>query len=632
MRRRKISESQETCQRKFKQKLSEERQVIMKRLFIFFFIYIVHQYSAQESLIDTVFIDNQYRKVSKTAKIQNINSDKILQNSTSLSDLLRFQSNIYIKENGRGATSSPSFRGTTAQQTAFVWNGININSVFLGQGDINTLSPLSYENVGIKYGGGSVVYGSGAIGGSIHLNNILDYNKGFSGNLFSEYSSFATINTLASAKFSDGNFSFNFNINHTQSENEYEVPEKKFINRNGEYQNTSFNVGLAYKINPNNEIYWQSQHYDSDQHYPIFSENQTKTKYQVQTFRSLAGWKFRTRKIRNNLKLAYLEDNFQYFNDIEKARTSGGIGKQYIVKNDLDFCLSKTSSLNLISEYQYNEAEGVEASEIVNPKRNQGNFSLLYRNNALKNFYWELGAKQEFVEDYKSPFLFSASGKLTVNNWYHTTINFSRNFRAPTFNDLYWQQGGNPDLKPEMSHQAEMSHHFYYKSFKLEITPYYMQIVDMIQWIPVTSIIWTPKNVKKVDSYGLETNLSFARNFGRHHIESNLSYSYIKSINIETKKQLMYVPFHRINFNANYQYSLVGFFIQGMYNGETPTDNSEKGFLKDYFILNAGITIKINRIVQIGFKANNIANQIYQPVESYYFPQRNYAINLKLKF
>ena len=120
----------------------------MKKLFFALFsLLLLNQFSAQETLIDTVLIDNQYRKASKTVKIENVNSDKILQNSTSLSDLLRFQSNIYIKENGRGATSSPSFRGTTAQQTAFVWNGININSVFLGQGDINTLSPLSYENV-----------------------------------------------------------------------------------------------------------------------------------------------------------------------------------------------------------------------------------------------------------------------------------------------------------------------------------------------------------------------------------------------------------------------------------------------------------------------------------------------------
>ncbi len=611
--------------------LSEERQVMMKRTFAFFFIGLIGQVSAQESLIDTVFIDNQFGKVSKTAKTTNLDSDRILENSTSLSDLLRFQSNIYIKENGRGATSSPSFRGTTASQTAFVWNGININSIFLGQGDINNMNPLSYENVGIKFGGGSVIYGSGAIGGSIHLNNIIDFNRGFKGTLFSEYGSFGTSNSVAQAKFSNENFSFNLNINHSRSENDYEVPQRKFVNRNGEYQNTSFNLGVAYKINPNNEFYWQSQLYDSGQHYPIFEESQTRTKYQVQTFRSLAGWKLHSGKSRNNFKLAYLEDNFQYFGDINKTKTSGGIGKQYIIKNDFDLLVSKNSSFNLVTEYQYNEAEGF-GSGIKTPKRNLGSFSLLYRNSQSEKFYWELGAKQEIVEDYKSPFLFSASGKYSVDNWYQATLNISRNFRAPTFNDLYWQPGGDPALKPETSNQIEMSHNFSYRDFKLGITPYYMHIVDEIVWNQVTPTIWSPKNIKKVDSYGLETNLSFDKSFGKHHIFSNLSYTYSQSIDLEIKKQMMYVPLHRANININYQYSFIGFFIQTMYNGKTYVDENEKKSLKDYMILNSGITAKLSSKFQLGFKVNNMTNQIYQTVDYYFMPQRNYAVNLKLNF
>ena len=53
------------------------------------------------------------------------------------------------------------------QQTAFVWNGINVNSMFLAQGDINNLNLLGYDHLAIKSGGGSVLYGSGAIGGTI---------------------------------------------------------------------------------------------------------------------------------------------------------------------------------------------------------------------------------------------------------------------------------------------------------------------------------------------------------------------------------------------------------------------------------------------------------------------------------
>lgn len=604
---------------------------MMKRLFIFFFISILNQFSAQEALIDTVFIDNQFNKVGKTAKISNLNSEQILENPTSLSDLLRFQSNIYIKENGRGATSSPSFRGTGAQRTAFVWNGINVNSIFLGQGDINNLNLLSYENIGIKFGGGSVIYGSGAIGGSIHLNNTLDFNKGFHGSLFSEYGSFETLNSTITAKYSNEKLSFSFSANHSKSDNDYEVAEKKFINRNGEYQNTGFNLGLAYKINNNNEFYWQSQHYESNQHYPIFDENQTKTKYLVQTFRSLAGWKLNSSKVKNDLKLVYLEDNFQYFGDINKAKSSGGIGKQYIVRNDLDYFVSNKSSFNLISEYQYNQGEGYQ-SGIQNPKRNQVNLSLLYRDENIEKFYWELGAKYDFVEGYESPFLFSASGKYKINNWYQTSINISRNFRAPTFNDLFWMPGVNPDLRAETSYQAEMSHYFSYKNFKLGITPYYIKMKDMIQWIPMTSAIWSPVNVAKVDAYGLETELSFLKKWKNHQFKSQFSYSHTKSINLETKNQLSYVPLHQINFNTDYQYKIFGLFFQALYNSKRFTDDDASKFLEDYLVLNAGISINPIKNIEIGFKVNNVTNQIYETVNYYFMPKRNYAVSLRLNF
>ena len=129
-------------------------------------------YFGQQSSIDTIYIfDNQISKVKLFHKVKSISPEDAEKNTANLSDVLRFQTPVYVKENGRGATSSPSFRGTTAQQTAFVWNGININSTFLGQGDINNIPLFGYDAIDVKAGGGSVIYGSGAIGGSIHLNN-----------------------------------------------------------------------------------------------------------------------------------------------------------------------------------------------------------------------------------------------------------------------------------------------------------------------------------------------------------------------------------------------------------------------------------------------------------------------------
>lgn len=606
----------------------------MKRIFTFFFISILNQFSAQEALIDTVIIDNQYRKVSKTAKIENIDSDEILQNSTSLSDLLRFRSNIYIKENGRGATSSPSFRGTTAQQTAFVWNGININSVFLGQGDVNTLSPLSYENVGIKYGGGSVVYGSGAIGGSIHLNNILDYNKGFSGNLFSEYSSFATINSLASAKFSDENFSFNFNFNHSQSKNEYEVEEKYYKNRSGAYQNSAFNLGIAYKLSANQELYWQTQLYDGVQNYALLSEYSTPTKYETQNFRSLLGWKLKNRKISNEFKIAYLTDDYQYFSNSNKNDSqSGGASEQYILKTDFNYQLTRKSFVNAIVEYNYLTSESFKTNRLP-ANRNQGSVAVLYRNNELKNLYLEVGAKKDFVEDFSSPYLFSAGAEYQAKPWYQVKVNLSKNFRAPSFNDLHWVQGGHLDLKSETSHQAELSQILKSKHWKFSVTSYFMDIKDMIRWLPNATGMYEATNTDRVKSWGLETQVGYHYVKNNHHVETQISYAYTQSTDQKLKKQLPYVPFHNLNGYFSYQYKKYQIFAQGIWNGKIFSDSeeSEKLALESFAAINGGVSVEIIRGTKIGFKVNNITDKVYRTVYGYYMPKRNYAVNLNLNF
>lgn len=614
--------------------LSEERHVIMKRLFTFFSLLVLHQVSAQERLIDTVFIDNQFAKVSKTAKINHLSSDKILENSTSLSDLLRFNSNIYIKENGRGATSSPSFRGTTAQQTAFVWNGINVNSPFLGQGDLNTMSPLSYENVAIKYGGGSVIYGSGAIGGSIHLNNTLLFNRGFEGKLFSEYSSFTTSNSVASAKLSTANLSFNVNINHSQSENAYEVEEKYYKNRNGAYQNSAFNLGMAHKISAENELYWQTQLFDGVQKYALLSEFSTPTKYDTQNFRSLLGWKLKKTKLSNEFKIAYLTDDYQYFaNSDRKDSKSGGSSGQYILKTDFNYAFTEKSSINTILEYNYIKSESLNTNRLPS-NRNQGSIAVLYRNHALKNLFLEAGAKKDFVEDFVSPYLFSAGIDFLPTSWYQIKFNLSKNFRVPSFNDLYWEPGGSLDLKSETSHQAELSQTLQYKNLKFSVTSYIMDIKDMIRWIPNPTGLYAVTNTEKVRSWGLEAQIGYDYTKNHHQVTTQISYSYTKSTDEKLKKQLPYVPFHNLNGFLSYQYKRYEIFAQGLWNGKIFSDSeeSEKLALESFALCNAGVFVQVIRRAKVGIKVNNMTNKIYRTVYGYYMPKRNFAVNLNLNF
>lgn len=576
------------------------------------------------------------KRVKLFHPVNTLSPSDIQKNSSNLSEVLRFQSPVYVKENGRGAVSSPSFRGTTAQQTAFVWNGININSQFLGQGDLNNIAVFGYDEMEIKSGGGSVIYGSGAIGGSIHLNNNLSFNQGFHGIFNSEIASFGTYNNFLKGSFSNEKFSFKVSGNYLISENDYEVPEKKYINRNGKFYNTTYNIGTSYRIAKNQTISWQSQIYDGSQSYPVFIENGNRNKYEVQTLRSLLSWDFNNNnKISNSLKAAYTEDNFQYFGIYNNPFTSGGINKNYIIKNDFNYFIFPKLNINIIGEFQQNQGEGLGTSAIGKLSRNTGSAAVLLRYFTTSKLRFEAGIKQDFVENIKTPFLYSFSGKWNANNWYSLTVNFSKNFRFPSFNDLYWQPGGNLELKPETSIQADMTHEFTVGDFKLSLSPYYINIDNMIRWLSTPSGYWAVFNTEKVESYGLESQLTYRKNFNQNHsLKLIAGYAYTKSLDLETKKQLMYVPLHKFSSNADYQYKFLRVYAQGMFNGLTYTtsDESRKYAIYPYFVLNAGASATFMKRYTLGFKVNNITDTVYETVEKYPLPKRNYSITATVNF
>ena len=589
---------------------------------------------AQEKAIDTVYIfDSQLKNSKKFHKIENLDEADLLKNSTNLSEVLRFQSPVYIKENGRGMVSSPSFRGTSAQQTAFIWNGININSIFLGQGDINNLNLLGYDQLEIKSGGGSVIYGSGAIGGTVHLNNELSFKKGFKTSFFAEGGSYNTFNSFLKSSYSNDHLSVKVSGNFVKSDNDYDVPEKKYLNLNGEYNNRTFNIGVAYKIDPKNTISLQTQIYDGVQHYPVYSEDFTKTKYFSDTFRSLVSWDLKAKKLQNSFKLAYLEDEFQYFDHIENPKSSGGTANIYLAKNDFNYIFNDKIAFNIIGEYQLNTAEGFQ-SGIKSVTRNAGSFAGLLRWNPSERLYFEAGIKKDLVKKITTPVLFSFSGKMKVNSWWNSVLNLSKNFRYPSFNDLYWQPGGNLNLKSETSHQAELGNNFKYGAFKLNVTPFYIQIKDMIRWLPNTKGIWSPTNTNKVESYGVESQFDFEKSFGKNKTRFSLGYVFTHSKNRETHRFLAYVPQHKIYGNAIYRYDFIEIFVQGMFNGLTYTSDEEKqkDAIKSYFVSNSGVNITLFKHYQIGFKVNNIFDEIYETTAFYPLPKRNYSANLLINF
>ncbi|HLW63196.1 MAG TPA: Plug domain-containing protein, partial [Flavobacterium sp.] len=203
----------------------------------------------------------EHQKISNQSKSQRtivLNDSLIDRNTGTFTEFLQKNSNIYFKENGYGMVSSPSFRGTTAQQTNVLWNGIKINAAFLGQTDFNSTAFKSYDNIVVKPGGGSVLYGSGAIGGTIHLNNQLTFSQPITNEIQMNYGSFNTQGIHYKVSGGTEKWAVNAHFGFNKSANDYEWIGKNRKNTNGQFYNVDFGTEVAYKLNRKNTLAFYS--------------------------------------------------------------------------------------------------------------------------------------------------------------------------------------------------------------------------------------------------------------------------------------------------------------------------------------------------------------------------------------
>lgn len=84
-------------------------------------------------------------------------------------------------------------------------------------------------------------------------------------------------------------------------------------------------------------------------------------------------------------------------------------------------------------------------------------------------------------------------------------VMYGEAFRAPTFNDLYWPNEGNPDLLPEYSRTFEGALEYQYLDrLVLGLSAYRTQAENLIEWLDDGTGIYSPINRGRVRMNGLD--------------------------------------------------------------------------------------------------------------------------------
>ncbi len=603
----------------------------MKYWYILFFSGVLFAQNDSINLLDEVKLYGNFSaKINAGYQIKILNDSVINNQQQSLGNLLQNQANLYFKQNGNGMVSSISLRGSGAANTGVYWNGVAINSALNGQTDFNTISANGYNQIEIRKGSGSVLFGSGAIGGAINLSDKIQFTSKKDALLNIGYGSYNTQNLALKIKRSNSKLYAKIAINGEKSDNDYPFLDSDITNENGAYKNYHLKGVFAYKLNENNQLQLHSNYSYNDREFSRTLVAPNNSAYKNDDLRLLLNWKNSNLKYNSSFKLAFLKENYKFFLNKETTNYLFGHTNSYVAKYDFNYFVKETLSVHTGIENRFINGNG---SSIQDKERNNLDVYLLLHQQPIKKWLYNVSLRQSFSSIYKVPLIYAIDSKYQLDSKFTLRGNFSTNFRLPTFNDLFWEESGNEDLLPEKSNTSEIGVDYKSKSTLISATSFYTNSEDLIQWRPVTSTFWRPVNVQEVESYGVEFEFEIDKNIGKHHIKFQTQYAYTVSEDKKLGKQLIYNPFHKGNASLHYQFKDWSLNFNQQYNGEVFTTTSNTKTVDDFWLSNLQINkIFLKNKLNIGLFANNIFNIKYETVAFRPMPNRNYNIQLTLNY
>jgi len=633
----------------------------MRQILIILFVITASVGLAQEldsiHVLSAVIISEQRLEVYDTgSKVETLEGATIQQQSfTNLSDFLRRNSAINLRSYGLGGLSTISFRGSGSSQSSVLWEGINLQSPSNGSLDLS-LVPVSFvDKVVLQYGGGSAQFGSAVMGGAVHLSTSnFELDKPLSVSLYQQLGSFGSQYTGLTLAHSGRNYAFKIRGFRKNADNNFEFfnefSQQKETQDNAEIEQEGLMTEVFYKVNENQNLtakYWGQ---DNLVNLPkVKSQGLASVANQQDLFhRSTLQWQLHQNDFLINAKMAYVWHQLTY-TDTLKNIDSNNLTKTLISELTTDYQIRPLWKIQGGINYTKEAGEADGYRNFVPARHRIAMFSSL-RGLLFDKLETTISIRESYDNQVWSPFLPSIGLDYQFNQHYALKAKIARSYRIPTFNDLYWWSGGNPDLRPERGTSIEigsrMSHQKENFSIESEVTIYSNYVYDWILWTPIEDYAWSPDNVQEVWSKGIE--LSSKTKFSlTDEIEIHTSLSYqltdtrVEAIFDEKEntlgKQMILTPVHTGSFSVNALRKSTSIGINANYTGEQFTDdNSNRGTIEDYLIWDVLVSQEIHitnkHKLQASLDLKNIFDHRYDVRRGYPMPGRNFNISINYQF
>ena len=560
--------------------------------------------------------------------------------NASLDRILGRNNNIYIKSYGPGMLANSSIRGGLPGHTLVLWNGIPIQSPLVGQLDISLINTNQFSQIVLQRGGNSSLWGSGAIGGLISLDDISEFKNMLQVNLASSVASFNNRQVQASLVKSSSLFysRSSYQLNKAENNFSYRVGGDKKVMQNAAQSQHHLKQDIAFVLSPSIKLsinYWGII---SDREIPATTQQSQSEAFQKDAIHRI------TTRLNKSFRRSVLIGKLAYFH--ERLEFSD---PQILLK-------SNTGFNTLVGDLNYDAQLGKKHRWMtgitgivsnVHPSSNypQGTNEHRYAfftSLELNPRQWliNIAARQEVLGDNFLDFVPQLAIEYKGFEHWQFKSKLSKNFRYPSINDRFWIPGGNPELKSESGWSAESTiaflAHTERTGIKLSLSVFNRFLDNLIQWAPGTQAYWSALNLTQVWSRGLEwraqyrfknENIAFSADAGIDFIRST-SRNSIDRPKITKGEQIWYTPERTYFLQVQGTKKSYQLQINYNYTSETRGLNAMVG---SYHILmmrlSKAFDIKLSSI-KLWLSIDNFLNQDYRVIEFRPMPGRNIEIGI----
>ncbi len=601
-------------------------------------------------------------------------------NSTSVADAVKYFPGVLVKDyGGIGGLKTISVRSLGANHTGVVYDGIMLSEAQAGQIDLGKFSLQNIEEITLYIPQSTSTcqparnYSTASVFDVISLRPPFVNNHSANGSVSIKTGSFGLFNPSANVNYKwSKHIVSTLNTEWQQANGEYPYTlnngdsTKKTNRTNSDIKALRLELNNRFSISDSNTIQLKAYYYNSDRGLPgaviLYNPISTQRLWDKQFFVQSSWEKSFSAKSKLLVNAKYTDSYNRYLNPEylnaehkidntykqKEAYVSGAYSYQLLRYLNLSY--SSDALLNTLKTNIEDFATPTRYTFFNNVALKLNWDKLIIQANALSTIVSNEVKSGPKPANYNkiTPAIsvsYQPFGRIPVRaRFFYKDI-----FRMPTFNDLYYTNIGNTNLRPEFAKQYNLGltwqqnfSAFILKAVSITTDGYYNNVRDKIVAVPGQNLFqWTMINFGKVEIKGLDAGVQLffkPLHEWRFSIRGNYTYQQALDKTDPTtalyNSQLPYTPKHSGSGNIGIDYKAFSFSYNILVSGSRYRlgENIPYNYLPSWVTQDAtaSYTIDARRsgLWKITTEVNNIFNKQYDIIKYYPMPGISYRVGL----